>query len=295
MEEKKEERPNEETTVPTESSPATKRLRVNEQSDFVATSAGENAPSTEISEIKAESDDSVEEEICSLCMETGTEDCPLIPHQCLQCAPDSWKICQCCNEALLSRSCPVCRGDYAPIVMYPMPGFPLSSLADSSLSEEERTNLLYKFGIIRHMIGKSNSAIWSPVSNKMLFCLPQKIHSNDNNNDQSFAIVSITMNEDRVTGTGENAPFLFTNKIWDEIENEVESGEVTAGQIVEQQQAIQSVLSITKDPGHKLFTMLSPEDWHYMLDPSESNDTTEALKAIKSSIFKPILPQMNRK
>jgi len=99
------------------------------------------------------------------------------------------------------------------------------------------------------------------------------------------------MEEDRVSGD----TFLFTNKVWDEIENEVESGEVSAGQSFEQQQAIQKLLSVTKDPGHKLFTMLSPEDWQYMLDPTESNDTTEALKAIKNSIFQPIHTQFAKK
>ena len=167
-----------------------------------------------------------------------------------------------------------------------MVGLPLSSLGDQTLSEEERTNLLYKFGIVRHLIGKSNVAIWSPVTKKLNFSLPQKMLAEDDN-DQSYAIVSIHCDDDRVTGE----TFLFTNKVWDEIENEVETGEVTAGEMVEQSKAIQSILAVTKDAGHKLYTMLSEEDWQYMLDPRESNDTTEALKAIKNSIFKPILPQ----
>lgn len=165
-------------------------------------------------------------------------------------------------------------------------GLPLNLLADQTLSEEERTNLLYKFGIVRHLISKSNVAIWSPVTKKMLFCLPQKIQSG-NVEEQSYALVSINCDESRVN----DETFAFTNKVWDEIENEVETGEVTAGEIVEQPQAIQSILSVTKDTGHKLFTMLSPEDWQYMLDPTGSADTTEALKAIKNTIFQPVLSQ----
>jgi hypothetical protein len=125
----------------------------------------------------------------------------------------------------------------------------------------------------------------------MHFSLPQKMLSEDSN-DQSYAIVSITVSDDRIINNGDQ--FLFTNKVWDEIENEVETGEVTAGEFVEQPKAINSILAITKDSGHKLFTMLSQEDWQYMLDPRESNDTTEALKAIKASIFKPILPQFQQ-
>mmetsp|Transcript_14110 Transcript_14110/g.15296 ORF Transcript_14110/g.15296 Transcript_14110/m.15296 type:complete len:291 (+) Transcript_14110:75-947(+) len=262
-----------------------KRLRINEQAEFISTrNIQENSHE---GEGEGDGDENSGEEICSLCMEVGTEDCPILEnHQCPQCAKDAWKICQCCNESLLSRTCPVCRGEYAPIVMYLMPGLPLSALADQSLSEEDKTNLLYKFGVVRHLIGKSNICIWSPVTNRMHFSLPQKIQSG-NTSDQSYALVSIAMTEDKLTGD----TFDFTNKVWDEIENEVETGEVTAGEIVEQQKAIQSILSITKHPGHKLYTMLSEDDWQYMLDPSESPDTSEALKAIKSTIFKPVLPQ----
>lgn len=59
---------------------------------------------------------------CVVCMETGTEEVPLLSHECKQCKADAWKICLCCHEALLSRTCPVCRGDYAPMVMHVIPG-----------------------------------------------------------------------------------------------------------------------------------------------------------------------------
>lgn len=62
------------------------------------------------------------EEVCSLCMEASPIVQLLPSHQCPQCAKDAWKICQCCNETLLSRTCPMCRGEYAPIVMSAMPG-----------------------------------------------------------------------------------------------------------------------------------------------------------------------------
>ncbi|RYH14474.1 hypothetical protein EON65_33570 [archaeon] len=59
---------------------------------------------------------------CLVCMETASEDTTLLKHQCSQCSPDAWQVCESCNSALLSRTCPVCRGEYAPIVMYAMPG-----------------------------------------------------------------------------------------------------------------------------------------------------------------------------
>lgn len=64
---------------------------------------------------------------CLICMEEAASLNPLLPdHQCPQCAPGSWTVCHVCNEALLSRLCPVCRAEYAPITMHIMPGnFPL--------------------------------------------------------------------------------------------------------------------------------------------------------------------------
>lgn len=62
------------------------------------------------------------EEVCIVCMETNLSDKQLVKHQCHQCAENAWKICVCCNEALLSRTCPVCRSEYAPIILYSMPG-----------------------------------------------------------------------------------------------------------------------------------------------------------------------------
>jgi hypothetical protein len=94
-----------------------KRLRINEQCEFIAN----NNTTADQDSNQASSEE--EEEICSLCMEPATADCPILPeHQCPQCAKDAWKICQTCNESLLSRTCPVCRGDYAPIVMHTVPG-----------------------------------------------------------------------------------------------------------------------------------------------------------------------------
>ncbi len=61
-------------------------------------------------------------DICTVCMEEGTEESPIIEHQCPRCAKDAWKICLVCNEALLSRTCPVCRGDYAAVEMHLVPG-----------------------------------------------------------------------------------------------------------------------------------------------------------------------------
>jgi hypothetical protein len=60
---------------------------------------------------------------CVVCFEEGSESSPILStHQCPQCSKGAWNICLVCNEGLLSRTCPVCRGDYAPMVMHLIPG-----------------------------------------------------------------------------------------------------------------------------------------------------------------------------
>jgi hypothetical protein len=61
-------------------------------------------------------------EQCVLCFDEHSETSPLQSHCCPQCKKDAWKICLVCHEGILSRSCPVCRGDYAPLIMHIVPG-----------------------------------------------------------------------------------------------------------------------------------------------------------------------------
>lgn len=61
-------------------------------------------------------------ENCSICFEEGTLINAIIPHGCTKCNLDSWSVCQSCNDTLLSRKCPMCRSEYAPLVFHQMPG-----------------------------------------------------------------------------------------------------------------------------------------------------------------------------
>lgn len=162
----------------------------------------------------------------------------------------------------------------------------MKKLADTNLDTEEKTKLLYKFGVIRQVIGRSNVAIWSNFSKKMHFSLPQEIAcTSEHQRDVTYSIVSVPLNETDVS----DEEFLFNNNVWDMIENEVEHGAIHAGQEVDMQRAMNFILDVTKEDGHKLFTMMTPQDWQYMMDPSESADTTEALRVIRNSILEPIM------
>jgi len=228
------------------------------------------------------------EPFCSFCMDEGNPTNPLLPnHQCPQCAPNAWHVCLVCNEALLSRLCPMCRAEYAPIVMHKVPGLPFKKLADTSLSEDEKSTLLYKFGIVRQMISKSNVAVWSNEQQRLFFSLPAKTvdpKSVDTNDESSFIIASVPL-----TSTLANEEiFNFTNSIWDLLENEVENGASQAGFSVDYKGATQWILNVTKEENHVVFTMLSPSDWEYMLNPDACTDTTEALKSICMNILKQV-------
>lgn len=65
---------------------------------------------------------------CLICSEIETEGGEVIflpEHACGQCSKGVWNICETCHDALLSRKCPVCRGEYAPRLLYVMPGIHL--------------------------------------------------------------------------------------------------------------------------------------------------------------------------
>jgi len=319
---------------------------------------------------------------CSVCLENPSESNQVIDHQCGSCTKDAWKICEECNEKLLSRTCPFCRLDYAPVMLYAVPGrfndqfrtcsmqsscrcascystsgLPFSRLKDSTLSVHERTLLLYKFGIVKTIIHRSNVAIWSQKYGTMYFSFPMEV-SNDNASYSHFT-ASIPMYEDRIR----NDQFRFDNKVWDEIENAAENEgvddteeEVDQGGVVEEdgvvdgsavdgtdldpanypflieapstavqiddhavdatgapstelldggpaaEESLQApvqrgfktsadaffwVMSFTRHPHHKLFTVMNEEEWYEALDPDHSLDTMETLQALSGIIAPP--------
>lgn len=243
----------------------------------------ENAdqPSKKVKSLEAEEESKLED-VCIVCMESNSAERPLlVEHQCAQCSKNAWKICACCNESILSRVCPVCRGNYAPIMLHVVPGMPLSQLADKSLSPENKALLLYKFGIIRHLIGKSNVAVWNPSKELMHFSLPQEF--SEGSKEINCLTVSVPMKPDRIV----DSLFTFNNGVWDEIENEVENGTTNTGVMMGSKQAVQWLLAFTRHEDHQILSMMTGQDWENMLDPSKSQDTAEALQSIQSSIKLP--------
>ena len=245
--------------------------------DVQENEAKKSKPSADI-----ESEKSTEinrENMCIVCMEEHSSEHPLLEeHQCGQCSKTAWKICVCCNDSLLSRICPICRGDYAPILLNVVPGAPLSQLADKSLTPEAKTVLLYKFGIVRHLISKSNVAVWNPDTEEMHFSLPREFA--EDSKEISCLCVTIPMKAERIM----NGTFTFNNAVWDEIEQEVEHGTEQSGVMMLSKDAVQWLLSFTRHSGHQILSMMSTADWEPMLDPSKNAETADILQSIQANI-----------
>jgi hypothetical protein len=74
-------------------------------------------------------------------------------------------------------------------------GLPFNELAKPTLDPDAKALLLYKFGIVRHLIAKSNVAVWCPSSGRLNFSLPQEF--SEVSHVFSCMTVSIPATEDR--------------------------------------------------------------------------------------------------
>jgi hypothetical protein len=149
-----------------------------------------------------------------------------------------------------------------------------------NIDNNTKVQLIYKFGLVRHLVGKSNVAVWNPKQGRIFFALPQEFVEDTSPHFTCHA-VSIEITPDRFV----DDKFEFTNKVWDEIENEVDTGNIpNNGEIFSSKHdVIQWILSNTSDEGNKILTMMTTNDWTLMLDPVES---AEALIAIEKTILK---------
>ena len=150
------------------------------------------------------------------------------------------------------------------------------------MSPEDKSLLLYKFDIVRHLIGKSNVAVWNPVKKQIHFSLPREFV--EDTKEFCCLTVTIPMSADRIV----DGTFTFNNTVWDEIENEVETGTSQTGEMMPSKQAVQWLLSFTRHDEHQILSMMAAADWENMLDPSKSEDTKAALNLIKCGIVLPV-------
>lgn len=189
--------------------------------------------------------------------------------------------------------CSLQQDSFSPIQFL---GLPFKKLADPTLTEEEKSSLLYKFGIVRRIISTSNVCVWSPSKHRMFFSLPSKLvegpEAEAAGEETTYIVTSIPVSDE---DAGPES-FHFSNKTWDAIENEVENGAAQAGESVLYNGAAQYILNATREDGHRLYTMLTPSDWDYMLNPNTSSDINDALKSIRLTILhhvESVIPKKN--
>ena len=120
-----------------------------------------------------------EEATCAICFEG--ERTVLERHGCDQCKPGAWHICEICNDSLLSRTCPFCKGDYRELKLYQMPGLQVNAVRDPSLSQTDKMVLMIKIKALGDsLIPAGNTLLWQPLdadepeaAGRALFVLPR--------------------------------------------------------------------------------------------------------------------------
>ncbi|RYH14475.1 hypothetical protein EON65_33575 [archaeon] len=140
--------------------------------------------------------------------------------------------------------------------------------------------------MVRQLVSKVNMAVYTPSTQKMHFTLPKHMTENASEQDgdeaSSVVIVSIPFDSQRFPSPD---TFNFTNSIWDEIENIIETGEVQAGAEVALPQATTWLLGHTRESGHVLFSMVTPAEWGQLLNV-EAPDVRDAVQKMLGEILK---------
>lgn len=178
----------------------------------------------------------------------------LANHNCPVCVSGAWDVCEVCDENLLSRTCPVCNSDYAPMVLYVV-----NDLPNIPPTPEDMANPSYteKISAIGMLITRSNTTVWCPETNKMHFFLPQDFSASEDG--FGSMTVAIDMSADQIV----DGQFLFTNKVWDELIRVMEEGQSsseTSQEILSTHLTMKNVFRLLCSPGAKLLTKCPPED-----------------------------------
>lgn len=162
------------------------------------------------------------ESMCVICFENDN----LLPqHGCKQCNQSSFQICQVCHVSCLSKLCPLCRGEYAPMIYSPYPitlAIPFIASNYVNPGERFRATVTTAF-VIEHVIGKVNTAVWWPDDHIMHFVLPIERSESVEETTSDSLLISITLTDDLFS----DGNFYFSNKIWDMLEQKAidEEGE----------------------------------------------------------------------
>lgn len=139
----------------------------------------------EVEDVQAEDngnltkEDPSEEDCCAICMESDNmED----NHGCPQCAIGAWNICCICHLNTLGRTCPICKHDYQPQILYKVPKIPQFPFNPKSiLNPRDRFEATMRVRYALEYIRTQNTAIWCPSEKKIFLSLPRDKSAQDAN------------------------------------------------------------------------------------------------------------------
>jgi hypothetical protein len=192
-----------------ESSPSNVRNRDDEGEGLGKRQKIEHKSPAAIATVVAVSDQ--KELTCGICFEGSTAENTVQCHQCSTCTADAWHVCGVCNSSLLSRACPFCKTDYAPMILYEVSGRHLSDVRSASIDGREKMILTIKIKFLESLIPAGNTLLWYPVckdgrtadstdeneEGTALFCLPKEFFAREKE--------TLGLGQQSVTGNGSSA------------------------------------------------------------------------------------------
>ena len=220
-----------------------------DKSSFVSIDDAQESTAVEEPHFKKQRGESRLGEFCALCLLGPADGLRLQEiHQCSQCKPNAWRICEPCENNILSGSCPICHGDYGAVEFH-------RTLQTSDFHSEEYAAqvlpLLSKIKI--QIIAASNIAIWIPSTRSFQFSLP--VDTTVPKHEIKYCVATIPETDDaKMVGD----KFHFTNKIWDALEKS-EQGR-GASEVFSVREMFASVLSALSDTSNILLTSLCLDD-----------------------------------
>ena len=180
---------------------------------------------------------------CAVCHSSAAE-CTLVPHGCARCVAGAWGVCESCHASLLSRTCPICRGVYAPLEYFEFAAMPslrppdagdgdaggggADGAEDDDAEERSRRRAEYvkRFIQLRLVVKASNVVAYRAADRTACFLLPTELGAACAAwlvvvNVPLPAGVLVDAGAARAGGAAGRPPrFLFTNAVWDAIEEE---------------------------------------------------------------------------
>ena len=155
---------------------------------------------------------------CAICLQDApsspsSEWALLDEHGCSTCKKGAWSICRDCHAGRLSRECPICRSDYAPLILYP---FPTAVLAGENVNPRKAAT----FQALSIAVLNSNTVVWTPSLRRgAVSLLP---HSADFE-APFLAAPELPMPAGLFDGFGDE--YHFTNSVWTALEAHSEAAD----------------------------------------------------------------------